>query len=574
MIPYFMKRLALSREGAKGLIKACAANILTNLLNMLPVMLLYMLLSELLGGGPVTYWVYLVGIAVFLALLLGANYIQYNAEYLTSYRESGVRRITLAEKLRKLPLSFFGKRDLSDLTTTVMGDCTTLETAFSHWFPKFYGAMVSILLVSVAVCIYDWRMAIAALWVLPVSLAIVYFSKRVQAYYIRRNTQSQLACSDGIQECLEAARDLKSNNAEAAYLAGLNQKIDTIEKAQRVGEFVSALFIVSAQLVLKFGIATTALFGGIFLMNGTLELMTFLSFLMLVSRLYDPLAGILENLAAINVAEVPIGRTREINEYGSQEGGTAFSPEGYDIAFQNVGFSYDGSETVLKDVSFTARQGEVTALIGPSGGGKSTIARLAARFWDIDKGRITVGGKDIQKIDPETLLSAYSIVFQDVTLFDNSILENIRIGRNGATDEEVKRAAEEAMCMEFIDRLPAGFDTVIGENGSKLSGGERQRISIARALLKDAPIVLLDEATASLDAENETKVQAAISRLVKDKTVLLIAHRMRTVEAADYIVCLKDGIVAEQGPPADLKQQNGLYAKNLDLQKRGSILLI
>ena len=572
MIRCLMNKYALSRQGAKDLIKATLACMLFNFSLMLPAGLLYLLVRDLMAGGiPVNhYWVYGVGTAAALALIALTTYIQYNATYFATYRESAVRRISLAEQLRRLPLSFFGKRDLSDLTTTIMSDCTVLEQSFSHWIPEFFGSVCSTLVIAAALFAFDWRLALAALWVLPVSLAIVACSKRVQNGFMRRQTQAKLALAEGIQECIEAARDLRANNAEERYLAGLDKTIVRAERRQIASELGLAMFVVPAQMLLKFGIATVALVGGALLAAGTLDALTFFLYLMLVSRLYDPLTVSLQNLAAINSTQVNIDRMNEIAACPVQTGSAQFAPHGYDICFEHVGFAYREGETVLRDVSFTARQGEVTALIGPSGGGKSTAAKLAARFWDVGSGRITLGGVDISTVDPEALLSAYAIVFQDVTLFDNTVLENIRVGRKDATDEEVLAAAREARCDEFVQRLPDGYHTRIGENGSELSGGERQRISIARALLKDAPVILLDEATASLDAENETLIQQAISRLVKDKTVLIIAHRMRTVAGADRLVVLKDGVVAEQGAPAQLERSGGLYAHMRALQQDGA----
>ena len=570
MINFLMKKYALSRNGAKDLIKATASCTLSNIVLMLPVSLLYLLVDDLYGGGvPKSHdWIYIVGIAAALVLIFLTAWWQYNATYFATYKESAVRRVTLAEKLRKLPLAFFGKKDLSDLTSTLMADCATLETAFSHWIPEFFGSIISTVLIAVCMLFYDYRMALAALWVLPVALAIVAFSKKVQNYFTRRQMKAKMALADGIQECLETVRDLKSNNAEGTYLRGLDRKIKAVEGRAIKSELGAAMFVVTAGMLLKLGIATTALVGGSLLIKGELPVMTFFMYLLVVSRLYDPMSGALQNLAAILSTQINIDRMREIEEYPIQPGTADFHSNGYDIEFKNVGFAYNSGETVLKDVSFTAKQGEVTALIGPSGGGKSTAAKLAARFWDVGHGVITVGGTDVKTVDPEKLLSAYSIVFQDVTLFNNTVMENIRIGRQGASDEEVMRAAKAAYCDEFIQRLPDGYQTVLGENGSTLSGGERQRISIARALLKDAPIILLDEATASLDAENETEIQEAISRLVKDKTVLIIAHRMRTVEGADKLVLLRDGLVAEEGSPAELIRKNGFYAKMVALQKQ------
>ncbi len=570
MLKIIMKKYALSRQGAKDLVIATISCMVHNLTLMLPVSLLYLLVSDLYAGGvPQGHlWIYIVGMVAAVLLILFSYRWVYGATYYATYKESSVRRISLAEKLRKLPLSFFGKRDLSDLTTTIMADCTTLEQSFSHWIPEFFGSMISTVIIAVCLFIFDWRMALAALWVLPVSLAIVAFSGKVQNYFTRRQTEAKLAVADGIQEALETMRDLKSNNAEEKYLKGLDKKIDLQEKRMIASELGGALFVVPAGMILKLGIGTVALVGGMLLASNAITVLTFFMYLLVVSRLYDPLSSSLQNLAAIISTNIPIERMNEIENYPVQPGTAELRTHGYDIVFDNVSFAYNTGEQVLSGVSFTAKQGEVTALIGPSGGGKSTAAKLAARFWDADSGKITLGGTDVKTVDPEKLLSAYSIVFQEVTLFNNTVMENIRIGRQGATDEEVLAAAREAQCDEFVQKLPEGYNTVIGENGSVLSGGERQRISIARALLKNAPVILLDEATASLDAENETLIQRAISRLVRGKTVLIIAHRMRTVEGADKLVLLKDGKVAEQGTPAELSAKGGLYAQMCKLQKQ------
>lgn len=570
MINYIMKKYALSRQGAKDLIVATISCVVHNLMLMLPVSLLYFLVSDLYEGGvPQSHlWIYIVGMIAGVLLILFSYRWVYGATYYATYKESSVRRISLAEKLRKLPLSYFGKKDLSDLTTTIMSDCTTLEQSFSHWVPEFFGAMISTVLVAICLFVFDWRMALAVLWVLPVSLAIVAFSGKVQNYFTRKQTQAKLAVADGIQEALETMRDLKSNNAEGKYLDALDKKIDKLEGRMIKSELGAAMFVIPASMILKLGMGTVALVGGILLAESTLTVLSFFMFLLVASRLYDPLASSLQNLAAIISTRIPIERMNSIENYPIQPGTGELKTKGYDIAFENVSFSYNTGEQVLDNVSFTAKQGEVTALIGPSGGGKSTAAKLAARFWDADSGKITIGGQDVRKVDPEKLLSAYSIVFQDVTLFNNTVMENIRIGRQGATDEEVLAAAKEAQCDEFVEKLPEGYQTMIGENGSMLSGGERQRISIARALLKDSPVILLDEATASLDAENETQIQKAISRLVKGKTVLIIAHRMRTVEGVDKLVLLKEGKVAEQGAPQELFAKGGLYTKMCELQQQ------
>ena len=546
MIKRLQKRYALSEQGAKDLVKGCLACVLQNLSFMFPVGLLYFLVADLMNGGVPGEKIifYIIGCAVCIGLILLTTYFQYNATYFATYTESGVRRITLAERLRKIPLSFFGKKDLADLTSTIMADCTFLEQSFSHFIPELAGSIISTVLISISLLVFDWRMALAALWVLPVAFAIVGFSAKVQERLNQKAMDVKMACADGI----------------------LEKKIRAVEHRSILNEFGLAAFVVSASLILKLGIATVALAGSVLLIEGSLDVLTFFLFLLVVSRLYDPLQGALQNLAAVISTRTNIARMNEILDHPIQQGENRLSNKGYDITFDHVGFAYNTGETVLKDVSFTAKQGEVTALVGPSGGGKTTVSRLAARFWDVSRGKITVGGMDISKIDPETLLSLFSIVFQDVTLFDNTILENIRIGNKDATDEQVLAAARLANVDEFAEKLPDGWHTNIGENGCELSGGERQRISIARAFLKNAPIILLDEATASLDVENETLIQTALSRLIADKTVLVIAHRMRTVAGADKIVVLSEGTVAEEGAPETLLKQNGLYARMVKLQ--------
>lgn len=568
MIGKLMRRYALTRQGAIDFIKCTAITTLQNIMLMVPVALMYYLAADLINGMvPANHrYTYITGCVIILVVFGVVFFVQYNSSFFSTYRESEHRRINIAEKLRTLPLSFFGKKDLADLTSTILGDCTVLEHNFSHVMPQFFGAMISTVLIAISLFFFDWRMALAALWVLPIALIIVGCSGNVQRGISRRKRNVAIAQADGLQEYLETIKDLKSYNAEESYLEGLNGRITALEKESFKAELGTAVFVVSASCILRFGIGTVALVGSVLLCSGKLDVLTFLMFILVVSRIYEPMQGTLMNLAAVIAQDVNVERMNEITDYPVQKGSDELDVKSYDIEFSNVSFSYDKNEKVLNDISFTAKQGDVTALIGPSGGGKSTVSKLAARFWDVDGGSIRLGGKDISQVDPEKLLSAYSIVFQDVILFDNTIMENIRIGRKGATDEEVMQAAREAQCDEFISRLPDGYQTVIGENGSVLSGGERQRISIARALLKDAPVVLLDEATASLDAENETYIQEAISRLIKNKTVIIIAHRMRTVSGADKIVVIDGGHVAETGKPSELIKKNGIYARMVRLQ--------
>ena len=570
MIKFIQRATASSKEGAVGLIKGVIACAFQNIAFMLPTGLLYKLVSDLMTKGTLegTAPFYIIGCVIAFALILVTTWFQYNNTYFTTYEESGKRRLSLAERLRRLPLSFFGKRDLADLTSTIMSDCEVLEKTCSHFIPGLFGSLISTVLISLGMFFFEPRMALAALWVIPVSIIIVLLSYRVQDSVQAKNMAAKMACADGIQEYIETVRDLKANNAENTYLAGLSKKIRGVERQSISAELTTAIFVVSAGMVLKLGIASVALTGAVLLVKGSIDVLTLFMFLLVASRLYDPMQGALQNLAAIIAMRTNVARMNEILEHPIQQGSEELTNDGCDIVFDHVGFSYNDGETVLKDVSFTAKQGEVTALVGPSGGGKTTVSRLAARFWDNQKGKITVGGMDVGKTDPEKLMSLYSIVFQDVTLFDNTIMENIRLGKKGATDEEVLAAARLANCEEFAEKLPDKWNTDIGENGCELSGGERQRISIARAFLKDAPVILLDEATASLDVENETLIQTALSRLIKNKTVLVIAHRMRTVAGADKIVVLADGVVVEQGSPAELYKKNGIYTHMVDIQAK------
>ena len=570
MIKLIQKATASSKDGAVGLIKGIIACAFQNMAFMLPTGLLYYLVKDLLGGdmgGKAVF--YTVGCVICFALILITTWFQYNNTFFTTYEESGKRRLSLAERLRKLPLSFFGKKDLADLTSTIMADCEVLEKDCSHYIPALFGSVISTIVIALGLFAFDKAMALAALWVIPVSVLIIVLSYKVQDRSQQRNMSVKMACADGIQEYIETLRDLKANNAESSYLKGLRSKIRSVEKGAFKTEITTAVFVTSAGMVLKFGIATVALVGASRLVSGKIDVLTLFMFLLVASRLYDPMQAALQNLAAVIAMRTNVARMNEILDHEIQQGGDTLTNKGCDITFDHVGFAYKSGETVLSDVSFTAKQGEVTALVGPSGGGKTTVSRLAVRFWDNQKGKITVGGMDISKIDPEKLMTLYSIVFQDVTLFNNTIMENIRLGRKGATDEEVLAAAHLANCDEFAEKLPDKWNTDIGENGCELSGGERQRISIARAFLKDAPIILLDEATASLDVENETAIQTALSRLIRNKTVLVIAHRMRTVAGADKIVVLSDGIVAEQGAPEELLNKNGIFKRMADLQLQG-----
>ena len=540
------QKYALSDEGARSMIIASVANIFYNLVLFSPVVLLYFLIKDILDDGledKATF--YLTGICIWVLLLIVTAMIQYNTCFFSTYKESGVRRITLAEKLRKLPLSFFAKKDSADLTSTLMDDAASIEQALSHFIPQLIGSIISTCILATCLFFVNWKMALAAVWVLPVSLVIVALSRKVQYKLGKKKSIAAIEMTEQIQECLESVRDLRQNNAQESYFQKVKAKIHELEKRMLWNELGTGIFVTNAEMLLKFGIATTALVGAMLLKSGEINVLMFFLFLIIVSRLYDPLTTSLEHFAAIIALDVNCERLNEILSHKELQGSEELKVNGGDIVFEDVKFSYQDGKKILDGVSFTAKQGEVTALIGPSGSGKTTVSRLAARFWDIDSGKITVGGQDISKVDTETLMSLYSIVFQDVTLFNNTVLENIRIGDKNATDEQVKAAAELANCTEFVENLPDKWNTIIGENGKKLSGGERQRISIARAFLKNAPIILLDEASASLDVENETLIQQSLSKLIKGKTVLVIAHRMRTVQGANKIITIKDGKAIE-----------------------------
>lgn len=571
MLNKIMNQFAVSEKGAKDLIISALSSALCNIVLMIPVYLLYVCVKELYEGNEITHpFVKIIGIVLLLILLGVAYYWQYNTSFFSTYRESGIIRLQLAEKLRKLPLSFFDKKDSSDLTTVILKDVEVLEHTLSHLFPSFYGSIISTIVILIGLLIFNWKLALAAFWMIPISFGITYYSKPIQNRLSFSTNQAKLELADSVQEYLESLKDLRSNNASNDYLKKLYQEIDDVEKKSINSELKTGIIVTGSQLLFKLGIGTVALLGIHLLTHGEIDVITFFSFLLVISRIYEPLNAGLVNLAALNALELHVNRMNEIYQYQEQDGNKELTNQGYDVVFENVGFGYNKDAKILHDVSFEAKQGQVTAIIGPSGSGKTTVSRLASRFWDIDQGHIYVGNMDIQNIDPESLLSLYSIVFQDVTLFNNTIMENIRVGKKDATDEEVIDAAKMANVDEFVNKLPNGYETNIGENGAKLSGGERARISIARAFLKDAPIILLDEATASLDVENETKVQTALSKLIENKTVLIIAHRMRTIASADKIVVLKEGTIVEQGSPKELLEKQGLYAHMIQLQEISS----
>ena len=565
------KKYALTDKGLRNTRIGAVWTVVVNLIMMAGMGILYFLMQGYMdtltnGAALPNAWLFVGLVVAFVVLSFITHLQQYHNTYGLVYREIKDTRITLAERLRRLSLGYFGKRDLADLTETIMGDVNRLEHVWSHCLGYLYGAYISTAIIAVMLLVYDWRMALACLWGVPVAFLLLFGSRRIQKRASVKLKSEAVALSDNIQESLENIREIRATNREKEYLDRLNKKVDRVEKTMRSGELTIGLFVNGASVIMRLGVATTILTGASLILSGKIDFMLMFMFLMVITRVYAPFDQSLALIAEMFVSQVSANRLNEINDTPTAEGAEEFKPDGHDIVFENVAFAYDDHD-VLNGVSFTAKEGEITALVGPSGSGKSTCARLAARLWDINKGTIKVGGVDISTIDPEVLLTDYSMVFQDVVLFDDTVMENIRLGKHGATDEEVLAAAKAANCDEFVEKLPGGYKTPIGENGAKLSGGERQRISIARALLKDAPIVLLDEATASLDVENETKVQGALSHLLEGKTVLVIAHRMRTVEAADKIVVLKDGRVAEEGTPKELySNANGIFRRMADLQ--------
>lgn len=578
MLKKIQKRFALSAKGAKDLCKGTFFTILRDIILMLPAVYVFNFLNDYLRpvfepSLPTThcllYYTFL-GIA-FMIIMYIISVIQYRSTFTPVYEESANRRINLAEKLRKLPLSFFGEKNLTDLTSTIMQDCNDLENLFSHAVPQLIASICSLTLIAIAMFFYNWQLSLALFWVVPVAFTIILLAKKNIRKNFSFNYQDKRDVTEQIQEGLEAIQEIKSYNQEEEYLTKLKNKIGLYEKSQTKSELLSGIFIHGAQSILNLGLASVIIAGAALLALGEVDFFTYLIFMVVGSRVYNPISEVMSNIAVLIYLDIRINRMKEIEALPIQHGRTEFTPKGYDIEFNHVNFAYETGRKVLQDVSFTAIQGQITALVGPSGSGKSTAAKLAARFWDIQSGDIRLGGQNISQIDPEVLLENYSIVFQEVTLFNATIMDNIRIGKRNATDEEIYRAAKLAQCNDFISKMPQGYQTVIGENGDTLSGGERQRISIARALLKNAPIVLLDEATASLDVDNETKIQSGISELVRDKTVIIIAHRMRTVANADKIIVLKNGIVAEAGTPTELNKQNGLFAQMVARQKAETV---
>ncbi len=570
MIRYFQNRFALSEKGAKDLRRGIFFSTLLNVALMLPPSYLFFFLMEYVdvrrAAPPQSLWLYLLLALVALCIMFVVSRWQYNSTYVTVYAESAQRRITLAEKLRRLPLAFFGEHNLSDLTSTMMEDCAQLEETFSHAVPQLFAAGTSVVVVGIGLFSYDWRLALAVYWPVPLALLVLLLSVRSIDKAFTKHYKVKRALTEQIQEGLECVQEIKAYNGEEAYDKQLDERLNVYEKALVSSELVTSSLVNVSAVLLKLGMPSVLLLGAWLMQRGEVSLFVYLAFVLVSAMVYNPIQDVCTHMVVLSYLDVRIKRMKQIEAMPTLDGSKDVEVNGYDIAFRGVSFSYETGKQVLHDVSFTARQGQVTALVGPSGGGKSTAAKLAARFWDVDEGVVTLGGKNIAEMDAEALLKNYAVVFQDVLLFNASVADNIRIGKRNATDDEVRQAARLAQCDDFIRSMSQGYDTIIGENGETLSGGERQRISIARALLKDAPVILLDEATASVDAENETKIQAGISELVRNKTVVIIAHRMRTVLNADHIVVLDGGTVREQGSPQELLKENGEFARIVRLQ--------
>ena len=570
MRKFFMDRYAMSELGANNLKKAIFSRTILNLVKMFPPIIAFIFLFQYLSSiegikadYELSFVNYIVVILVMGLIIFFVASWDYTRLYTNVYSESANSRIDIANRLKKLPLSYFGKRDLSDLAETMMNDITLYEEIFSHAVPQLYATIISTTVISVMILCYNFKLGIATLWVIPVSIILFLISKKKNRKGSDEWVKSSRAVYDDFQEKVDQIQEIKAYNLEEKSLKEFDEKLAVNKKNKLRLEFLGGISLALSNILLKLGIVTVAVTGAGMLIAGEINILIYIAFLMLTASIYLPIEGILTFMTMLTTLESVVGRIKEIKTMPVQEGKTEMKVKSYDIEFKNVHFGYD-DYSVINGVSFTAKQGETTALIGPSGSGKTTLTKLAARFWDIDSGQILLGGEDISKVDPETLLKNFSIVFQDVTLFNASIKENIRVGKKNATDEEILKAAKVARCDEFIKRMPEGIDTIIGENGERLSGGERQRLSIARAILKDAPVILLDEATASLDVENESLIQEALSELIKEKTVIIIAHRMRTIRSVDKIVLLNEGKIEAVGNDKELYEKSEMYRNMVD----------
>jgi ATP-binding cassette subfamily B protein IrtB len=569
--------LMLTDKGYSDLKKAIAACTLTNLSLMLPFVVTIQLFVELLKplmGQEMSWtnmWILLGAGVISAVLVFLASKYDYKKTYVTSYIEAETTRITVAERIRKLPMSFFNTKGLSELTTNIMADVSTTEHVLSHIIPQLCANAISITVICTLLSVFDWRMALAIFFTLPLAFAVIWGSKRIQNRMSEKLVVAKLKASDQVQEYLDGIKVIKACGLSGSKFSALDGALRSLMKLAIKMEFGTGVFVTGAQMLLQAGVGVTVFVGTYLLTGGQIALIPLLMFFVIVVRIYGPILVEFTLLPELFHHRIATKRMRTLMTTPIMEGDTEKQLTRWNIEFENVSFSYNAAnpnaDMVIKNMTVSIPSNAITALVGPSGSGKSTVSRLIARFWDVNEGTVKVGGVDVKTLDPEHLMSYMSFVFQDVVLFNDTVYNNIRIGNMDASEEEVLAAARAACCDEFVRNLPDGYQTMLGENGCTLSGGERQRISIARALLKNAPIVLLDEATASLDPENEALIQQAISKLIAGKTVIVIAHRLRTVAGADKIIVLDEGRLVEEGTHDTLMKKRGLYEKLYRIQQ-------